>query len=146
MRYSVPARRSPAGSLPCPRSRNASSSRQAAPIEIEAPIAGAGLTGSVAVSADADESWRETSFAWRVVGSDEWHALGTAEDVASVQSTTEAVTVPYGSFTNCWKTEDFSPMEPDVLENKFFAAGIGSIREVDLDSGDFIELIDVTTN
>jgi hypothetical protein len=73
-------------------------------------------------------------------------ALGTAEDVASVQSTAESITVPYGSFTNCWKTEDFSPMEPDVIENKFFAPGIGSIREVDLDSGDYIELIDITNN
>lgn len=50
-------------------------------ISVNAPAAGAGLTGSVAISADVDDAtWQETSFSWRVAGSDEWHALGTAED------------------------------------------------------------------
>ncbi|MFC8680383.1 pullulanase-type alpha-1,6-glucosidase [Microbacterium ureisolvens] len=50
-------------------------------ISVSAPTAGAALSGSVAVSADVDDAtWQETSFSWRVVGSDEWHALGTAED------------------------------------------------------------------
>ncbi|WP_062518802.1 pullulanase-type alpha-1,6-glucosidase [Demequina silvatica] len=52
----------------------------AADLTVTAPRAGAGLSGQAAVSAEADGTWRETSFAWRVVGSDEWHALGTAED------------------------------------------------------------------
>lgn len=55
----------------------------AAPAEItvSVPAAGAGVTGSAGVGADvADSTWQETSFAWRVVGGDEWHALGTAED------------------------------------------------------------------
>ncbi|QIG39279.1 pullulanase-type alpha-1,6-glucosidase [Microbacterium sp. 4R-513] len=52
----------------------------AQPVTVDVPAAGAAVTGSAAVSADADDSWRETSFAWRVVGSDDWHALGTAED------------------------------------------------------------------
>lgn len=51
-----------------------------APLEVTAPATGAGLSGQVAVSATADQSWRQTSFAWRVVGGDEWHPLGTAED------------------------------------------------------------------
>ncbi|MFH8251342.1 pullulanase-type alpha-1,6-glucosidase [Microbacterium sp. B2969] len=53
---------------------------EATPITVKAPAAGAALTGSAAVSADVDDSWRETSFAWRVAGGDAWHALGTAED------------------------------------------------------------------
>lgn len=52
----------------------------ATPVSVSLPAAGAGVSGSTAVSATVDDSWRETSFAWRVVGSDEWHALGTAED------------------------------------------------------------------
>ncbi len=52
----------------------------AAAVEVTVPAAGAGLTGSAAVSATADASWRETSFAYRVVGGDEWMPLGTAED------------------------------------------------------------------
>ncbi|MFX3872687.1 hypothetical protein ACJBUF_10540, partial [Streptococcus suis] len=50
-------------------------------ITVKAPAAGAGVTGSSAVGADMDDAtWQETSFSWRVVGSDQWHALGTAED------------------------------------------------------------------
>lgn len=50
-------------------------------VSVSAPGAGAAVTGSAPISADVDDStWTETSFAWRVVGSDEWHRLGTAED------------------------------------------------------------------
>lgn len=53
-----------------------------APLTVTVPAPGAGVTGSTPVAATADQSWRETSFAWRVVGSDDWKALGTAEDTA----------------------------------------------------------------
>ncbi|WP_243075433.1 pullulanase-type alpha-1,6-glucosidase [Microbacterium sp. SS28] len=62
--------------------RPVSAPAEAAAIKVEAPVAGAGLTGSVAVSAETSNTWRETSFSWRVAGSDDWHALGTAEDTA----------------------------------------------------------------
>ncbi|GAA1975238.1 pullulanase-type alpha-1,6-glucosidase [Microbacterium pumilum] len=52
----------------------------AADLSVSVPVAGAGLTGTTPVSAAADDAWRETSFAWRVVGSADWQALGTAED------------------------------------------------------------------
>jgi pullulanase-type alpha-1,6-glucosidase len=56
---------------------------EAPAVTVKVPAAGAGVTGSAAVSADVDDAtWQETSFAWRVVGSDEWNALGTAEDTA----------------------------------------------------------------
>ncbi|MBO0608561.1 pullulanase-type alpha-1,6-glucosidase [Myceligenerans salitolerans] len=42
--------------------------------------AGAAVTGTAPVAAAIDDAWAETSFAWRAVGTDEWHALGTAED------------------------------------------------------------------
>lgn len=54
---------------------------EATAVAVTVPAAGAGVTGSAAVGADVDDAtWQETSFAWRVVGSDDWHALGTAED------------------------------------------------------------------
>ena len=53
----------------------------AAAITVSAPAPAPRSTGSVAVSADVDDAtWQETSFAWRVVGSDDWTPLGTAED------------------------------------------------------------------
>nr|BFF18778.1 hypothetical protein GCM10025730_22990 [Promicromonospora thailandica] len=43
---------------------------------------GAALTGVAPVAAGIDDAWAETSFAWRAVGTDEWHHLGTAEDTS----------------------------------------------------------------
>ena len=55
----------------------------AATVALTTPAAGAGVTGLTAVSADVDDNtWQETSFAWRVAGDTEWHALGTAEDTS----------------------------------------------------------------
>ncbi|WP_456788130.1 pullulanase-type alpha-1,6-glucosidase [Cellulomonas sp. P5_C5] len=49
-------------------------------LTLTAPTPGAGLTGDVAVSADvADDVWSQTSFAYRVLGDDDWTPLGTAE-------------------------------------------------------------------
>ncbi|MGC5224587.1 pullulanase-type alpha-1,6-glucosidase [Micromonospora sp. DT81.3] len=63
--------------------RPVSAPAEAAAISVTSPEAGAGLTGLAPVAADvADDAWSETSFAWRVVGEDEWHALGTAEDTS----------------------------------------------------------------
>lgn len=43
---------------------------------------GAALTRVAPVAAGTDDAWAETSFAWRAVGTDEWHHLGTAEDTS----------------------------------------------------------------
>jgi hypothetical protein len=72
-------------------------------------------------------------------------SLGVAEDIAKVVSLVESVTVPYGSFTNCLKTEETSPLEPDALENKYYAAGIGQVLTIDLVTGERLELIQITT-
>ena len=44
-------------------------------------------------------------------------------------------TVPYGSFTGLLKTKDFSPLEPAVVEHKFFLRGVGSILEKEVRGG-----------
>ncbi|WP_083508674.1 pullulanase-type alpha-1,6-glucosidase [Arthrobacter alpinus] len=52
-------------------------------IALNLPAAGAALTGSTAVSATIDQNaWAETSFAYRVVGGEEWMPLGTSESAA----------------------------------------------------------------
>jgi len=53
---------------------------EAAPVTVSVPAAGAGVTGQSAVQASIADQWTQTSFAYRVAGGDEWHALGTAED------------------------------------------------------------------
>ena len=56
-------------------------------------------------------------------------APGVAEDMATVLSLDASRTVPYGTFDNLLKTRDFSPLEPSVVERKFYAVGIGSVLE-----------------
>jgi hypothetical protein len=68
-----------------------------------------------------------------------------AEDMAEVVSLNKSVTVPYGSFDNCLQTRDFTPLEPDVSEYKYYAPGVGLVLEVAVQSGARTELIEVTT-
>lgn len=62
-------------------------------------------------------------------------AKGVAEDKGSVLSLNETVSVPYGSFSNVLKTKDFSPLEPDVVENKYYVQKIGEVKAVTVKGG-----------
>jgi hypothetical protein len=44
----------------------------------------------------------------------------------------KTVSVPFGSFKNCLETEEFTPLQPGVLDHKFYARGIGFIQSVAL--------------
>jgi hypothetical protein len=68
--------------------------------------------------------------------------LGEAEDAATVLATDANAVVPFGAFVDCVQTDDFSPHSPDSEENKYYAAGIGLVLEIDLVSGDRTELVD----
>jgi hypothetical protein len=72
-------------------------------------------------------------------------ALGEAEDMAEVLSLTAEEKVGLASCEegdNCLQTADYTPIEPDVLEYKYYKPGIGLILEVDPESGDRVELTD----
>ena len=71
--------------------------------------------------------------------------LGEAEDMGEVVSLNETVSVPYGDFTGALMTYDFAPVEPDVLEAKFYVPGVGLVLEVDQETGERAELVDVVT-
>jgi hypothetical protein len=47
-----------------------------------------------------------------------------------VVSVSESVKVPYGSFTDALLTKEWSPEEPDVLTHKYYARGLGEVRDV----------------
>ena len=70
--------------------------------------------------------------------------LGVAEDIGEVLSLTESVTVPFGSFTNCLKTKDTSPLEPDAIEHKFYCLDIGLVLTIDVNTGAREELVSKT--
>ncbi len=67
-----------------------------------------------------------------------------AEDWGKVIETGLEVTIGYGTFTDCIKTEEWTPLEPDVLENKYYAPGIGVIKEVAVKGeSEVVELISI---
>ena len=74
-------------------------------------------------------------------------ALLTAEDVGEVISRDEeTVVVPFGTFDDdVLKTEDRTPIEPGVLEFKFYAPGVGVVLEENPDTGERVELVYMVT-
>ena len=69
-----------------------------------------------------------------------------AEDMAEVLSLNESVSVAYGLFDNCLQTQEWTPLEPDVVENKYYAPGIGVVLEVTVvGESERVELIEVKT-
>jgi hypothetical protein len=71
---------------------------------------------------------------------------GEAEDMAEVLSLDASVTVEYGSFDNCLQTKEWTPLEPGVEEHKYYASGIGILKEEAVVGGDeVLELVDITT-
>jgi hypothetical protein len=71
--------------------------------------------------------------------------LANAEDLAEVLSLTESVTVPAGSFPNCVETKETEALDPTALEHKFYAAGKGMVLDVDLVTGENLQLLQITT-
>jgi hypothetical protein len=69
--------------------------------------------------------------------------LGEAEDAATIAAFGESADVPYGSFTDCLRTEDFTPLEPDALEYKYYVQGVGLVLELKPESGVRTELVDI---
>jgi hypothetical protein len=60
---------------------------------------------------------------------------GHAEDKAKIVSLRERVRVPLGRYRRTLMTLETNPLEPDVLEAKFYARGVGVVLAVGL-SGD----------
>ena len=55
---------------------------------------------------------------------------GQAEDAGEILSLTEHAEVPFGSFTDVLMTKDFSQLQANVVEHKFYARGIGVVLVV----------------
>jgi hypothetical protein len=67
---------------------------------------------------------------------------GEAEDNGKVLSLNATVKVPSGTFTNCVKTQDTTPLEPDVVEYKYYARGTGHVLRTTKEGGGREELIE----
>lgn len=72
------------------------------------------------------------------------HYAGEAEDRGEVLALGESVAVPAGEYDDLVQTADTTPLEPDVLEHKYYAAGVGLVLTVDKESDGREELLSLT--
>jgi hypothetical protein len=54
---------------------------------------------------------------------------GHAEDLAKAIDLAATVKVPYGSWSDALQTEEWSPLDPGIVEHKAYVKGIGFVRE-----------------
>lgn len=66
---------------------------------------------------------------------------GEAEDAARVLSLDERIRVPFGVFKGVLMTRDFTPLDPEVLEYKYYVKGVGPVLALDVPTGAREELI-----
>ena len=64
----------------------------------------------------------------------EYHK-GQAEDAARVLSLDMRAEVPAGSFDQLLTTQDSTPLEPKLLEHKFYAPGVGPVLAITVRGG-----------
>jgi hypothetical protein len=60
---------------------------------------------------------------------------GQAEDGAKILSVDELAEVPFGSFDHVLMTKDYTALEPNLLEHKFYAQGIGPVLVIAISGG-----------
>jgi len=69
---------------------------------------------------------------------------GVAEDFGKVVALNETVTVPYGTFTGCVKTEEWNGLEGGPHDHKYYCPQVGTALEVAGGTGERNQLISVT--
>jgi hypothetical protein len=56
-------------------------------------------------------------------------APGKAMDRAEIMTLSESLETPAGKFAHCLKVEETTPLEPDEKEFKYYAAGVGLLKD-----------------
>jgi hypothetical protein len=70
---------------------------------------------------------------------------GQAEDAAEILAVDEHVEVPAGTYEACLKTRDYTPLDPEVEEQKWYARDAGPVQTVQTKGGTSTEkLIEFT--
>ena len=71
---------------------------------------------------------------------------GEAEDMGEVTGFSDAASVTYGSYDGLLVTREWTPLEPGIEENKYYASGVGLVLEEAIKGETArIELVAVTT-
>ena len=72
------------------------------------------------------------------------YSKGEAEDMASVLSLTESLSVPTGSYKDMLLTNEWSALDnPPIYEHKYYAKDIGFIMTKYLEGGFELKLIEI---
>jgi hypothetical protein len=53
------------------------------------------------------------------------------------------VTIPFGSFDNCIQTKNWTDLEPGIVEFKFYAPGVGLVKELNQQENEEIVLVEI---
>lgn len=76
------------------------------------------------------------------VGYRQEYYVGEAEDLAQVLRLDGKASVPFGSFENLLVIQEWNPLEPRVIENKYYARGVGLVLEEKVKGGsERVELV-----
>jgi hypothetical protein len=69
---------------------------------------------------------------------------GQAEDHFRILSLTASVQVPYTSSEHAMLTKEWTPLEPDVVDHKYYVRGVGTVKEQTVKGGnELLLLVDV---
>jgi hypothetical protein len=66
---------------------------------------------------------------------------GHAEDQGRVLSLDGKATVPAGSYRNLLVTKDYTPLEPNFVEHKYYAKGVGEVQTILVSGGKSHEVL-----
>jgi hypothetical protein len=61
---------------------------------------------------------------------------GHAEDQFKVVNLASPIHVPYGSFADALLTQEWTTLEPGVLDHKYYVKGVGEVAEVSVKGPD----------
>lgn len=67
---------------------------------------------------------------------------GEAEDRGRIVDTAATRTTAYGAWDDLLETEDTTPLEPGLVEHKFYARGIGLVLEENRTDDEVVELVE----
>lgn len=73
------------------------------------------------------------------------YLAGTAEDMGEVIAVSGSASTPFGDFDDVIVTRDWTPLEPEVVEEKTYARGVGVVSETS-NEGDVDVLVEFTVS
>lgn len=75
------------------------------------------------------------------------YAISEAEDIGETLSleADEATASGFECNNNCLENLEYTPIEPDGQEKKYYIPGVGLILEIELEDGARVELVDFTS-